>query len=89
MSWSAMWKVNKDLVTTTQPTVSSADKSEEAWEQYVAAVGAVTELLTSDSVGDNEKTYMINMVGHANPNHEPALGFANDFISITVTQVNE
>lgn len=70
---------------------SNVDEVPEHREQYKAAIGAVNALLMVhiNSIGGFDKTYRIILTGHGNPGHEPTEGWANDFISITITQVSE
>jgi hypothetical protein len=51
------------------------------------AVGGNGSLQRADSVqGANDKDFSITLAGHSNPNHEPKAGWANDTITVTVTQ---
>lgn len=56
-------------------------------EQIDAAKDAARLILGSKCVGSGKKTYNVTLSGHANPNHEPAPGHANDTVTISITQV--
>lgn len=85
MSWSATFRVTPEegLV---QESKSNTELPQHR-DQFQEAVLAAAELLTSNVVGDADKSYRITFSGHGNPNHEPAPGWANDFVSITIAQV--
>ena len=50
------------------------------------AMGVIASLLASGVVGTEDKFYRWSVNGHGNINHEPASGWANDSLSISVTQ---
>lgn len=87
MSWSATYTVDpsasEDIVV---PLNRSNVESIEHQEQHDAALLAAIQALTSGAVGRPDKKYNVNISGHGNPEHEPTPGWANDFISIQVTQ---
>jgi hypothetical protein len=88
MSWSAKYTVNPNAEQSeivTEVHRSNLD-SEEHQHQHDAALMAAVQALTTGAVGRPEKTYDVSISGHSNPDHEPAEGWANDFISIQVTQ---
>lgn len=56
-------------------------------EALATACGTAVALLNSGAVGDPQAhDYAISLNGHANPEHKPAPGWANDYISISVSQ---
>jgi hypothetical protein len=55
-------------------------------EQFDAARSAVWDLISKGVAGDGEKTFSVTLAGHANPDHEPAPGWATDYISVSVSQ---
>jgi hypothetical protein len=55
-------------------------------EQLVAARSLVYDLIEKGAVGNSSKTFNVTLSGHANPDHEPAEGWANDMVSISVSQ---
>lgn len=60
---------------------------DEPKEQFNIAVEAAEKLITSGVVGSHEGClFDVRMSGHANPDHEPASGYANDFVSVQVVQ---
>ncbi len=83
MSWSASARVvNNDFV---DLQTNGVDKPEHQ-DQYESALGAVILLLSTGVVGSEGKTFKVSVSGHGNPNHEPASGWANDFVSINIYQ---
>lgn len=56
-------------------------------EQVVTAVDAALWGIRSGAVGDGPFT--VSIAGHANPGHKPTAGYANDFLTCTVTQVGK
>lgn len=57
-------------------------------DQFEAAKAAAIELINSGVVGSNyEQRYHVGLHGHGNPGHKPAEGWANDSVTVTVTQV--
>ena len=57
----------------------------ECGDQFDAVAAAVKSVLDSGTVG-NEKQFAISMSGHSNPNHEPRDGWANDAVTIQISQ---
>lgn len=53
-------------------------------DQLEAALIAARSIAASGAVGKAPFTYTLN--GHGNFNHEPQNGYANDSITVTVTQ---
>lgn len=51
-------------------------------EQITAAASAVKTIVASGAVGNGSVTVSIS--GHANPDHKPTAGWANDTISVSV-----
>ena len=85
MSWSATFRVTPEegLVEESTSNVDLSHHQDQLGQAVLAAAG----LLTSNVVGGADKSYRITLSGHGNPNHEPAPGWANDFVSITIAQV--
>lgn len=55
--------------------------------QFGHASEAAAEIIDSGVLGDPDKyRFNVSLVGHANPNHEPRDGWANDSISISISQ---
>lgn len=58
----------------------------ETTAQIRAASLAAQDIVKSGALGDPDATYTVSLSGHANREHEPVAGWANDFVYITVTQ---
>lgn len=58
-----------------------------ATEQFNQAVAAVRYLAVV-CVPDEETLVNVTMSGHANPGHAPSPGWANDALTVSVTQVS-
>lgn len=83
MSWTAsLTYEDGNLVASTSSNVNGTETN----EQYEAALGAVDALINTGAVGHHKK-FAVHLSGHGNENHEPAPGWANDSISISITQV--
>jgi hypothetical protein len=94
MSWSASFpngvraaSLDEDL----EPANASASPPMDGWEphvrdQFEAASDSARALIDSGAVGDSGKTFNVNLSGHANPGHLPASGWANDMVSVSVSQ---
>ena len=63
--------------------------SDEMSAQISAASRAVQAVVKSGALGDPQAKYNVALSGHANPDHTPVAGWANDFVSITITQTGE
>lgn len=60
-------------------------------DQLEAAKKAAIAMLRSGCVGDpkaENRDYIASLSGHSNPGHAPRPGFANDSVTVTVTQLN-
>lgn len=55
-------------------------------EQLAAAKAAVKAIVASSAVGDSTCSYSATMSGHANAEHEPTEGWANDCLTVIVQQ---
>lgn len=65
---------------------NNAHLGEHGVEQIKHAVEAAVGTVKSGVVGGEHHFFHVTMSGHANPNHEPAPGWANDVVSIHVSQ---
>jgi len=63
------------------------DAKPEVAEAFAQARKAAQLLFEGGTLG-SEKDFQIHIYGHANPGHEPQPLYANDCVSITVTQLN-
>lgn len=60
-------------------------------DQLEAAKKAAIAILRSGAVGDpkgENRDYIVTLSGHSNPGHAPRPGFANDTVTVTVSQLN-
>lgn len=62
--------------------------TQEGRAQLVAAREAAKALVHGGSIGDDGKRFYATLNGHANPGHEPAPGYANDLVSVSVRQAD-
>jgi len=90
MSWSASLKepillkdLTMDSFTFTPQTGNGAQESSEQFERAFHAAG---DLLDTGALGGDDKKFVVSLAGHANEGHEPVQGWANDYISISITQ---
>jgi len=87
MSWSANFKIidsefNIESILGFIPDVS------EVHEALDSAMEAVRTLVTSAAFGNMSNVdFQVNISGHANPGHVPAPGWANDCITISISQL--
>lgn len=87
MSWSARFRVDSSNVEEPFTKIDAFGlDTDEHKRQHDEALLAATQVLINGAVGSPNKTYMLTLSGHGNPNHEPVNGWSNDFVSITVTQ---
>lgn len=57
-------------------------------EQVKAAKEAILALVKSSAVvNDVSQDVAVSLTGHANPGHKPTTGYANDMITVTLSQV--
>jgi hypothetical protein len=64
------------------------DPSPEVQEQFEAGKLALVSLLADGTLGGTDKKFKISLHGHANPKHEPAAGYVNDGVHLTVEQAS-
>ena len=77
-------------------------KAREAYKETLSSTGhtgfdditaaevefTVFDLVATGALGDPMKhKFSVSLVGHANPGHEPAEGWANDSVTISISQV--
>jgi hypothetical protein len=86
MSWGATYTINPDGKSEIE---NFSVKGPDAVEAFEAASNLADYLVEKGVVGDITKTFKVSLSGHANPDHEPKSGWANDFVQITITQVEE
>jgi hypothetical protein len=92
MSWSGSGQASEHGITVTSLTLSPPyeNADEQVREQMEIAADAATKLIRSGAIGGPEgKTFNVSVSGHANPGHEPAGGWANDMVTVSVAQRSE
>lgn len=84
MSWSIY--VTNPIESTEDVDVESIQGQdlEEAKEQANTVLAAAQNIIDSGAIG--EGPYRITLGGHANPEHKPQYGWANDTISVAISQ---
>lgn len=66
---------------------SVISQNPEAGDQFNAARSAALAIILSSSVGWASKCrFHVVMSGHANPDHTPRDGWANDMVNVSVSQ---
>jgi hypothetical protein len=55
-------------------------------EQYDAARSVACTLIATGAIGAKAKVFSVSLSGHANPGHVPQEGWANDCITVSVSQ---
>lgn len=88
MSWSASTIVQRgenayDAFENVGPTGQEGEHVDEAFE---AALEAAHDLLASGSFGSESREYTVSLSGHANPDHAPVSGWANDCVTVSIQQ---
>jgi hypothetical protein len=83
MSWSRSYSSLEDF-RNRKPAFDASTPEEN--DQVEAAHKAAEAIIASGSAGAEGKDFFISLSGHTNPNHEPRPGYANDCISVTVSQ---
>lgn len=76
-----------DKVELTKEDCYNSD-SPEIQEQFRACKEAAKLIITSRSVGGDNKHFLVNVNGHANKDHEPVSHSANDCGAVYVAQVS-
>ena len=84
MSFSANGEVsNGDIISISQSPEILPDYNQ---DMLGKAMEVVSDLIDSGVVGTPDKAYRWSVSGHGNINHEPASGWSNDSLSISITQ---
>ncbi len=88
MSWSVRATVNgKTALSDIEALRNEAlSQNPECDDQVTAARDAVCAIIASSTVGGEDRQYHVTMAGHANPDHMPRAGWANDTINVSVSQ---
>ena len=89
MSWSASVGVQRTNIKEVCDVVDMVkipyEVNEESLVQLAAAKDAVKSILMDGALGKGPY-FQISMGGHANPNHEPQSGWADDCVNISIYQ---
>lgn len=57
-----------------------------AIEQVDAAIAAAKSIASSGAIGAPDASFAVQLSGHANPSHAPVPGWANDCVTVYITQ---
>lgn len=63
--------------------------ADETRHQFEVARSCALRIAANGAVGNVTKNLIVTLSGHANPDHEPASGYANDQITVSVLQGND
>lgn len=97
MSWSAFPK-NEEGIGSSSRVLSldeieeenfiiSPNDSSEVQEQVEIAFGVARQIVSSGVVGDPyAHKFHVSLYGHANLDHAPAAGWANDMVTVSIAQ---
>lgn len=87
MSWSSnVQSADLDAIIRFPEPAFQPESAKESREQFEEAVESVVNIISSGVMGDH-KLYNVTIGGHANVGHEPASGWANDSLTISIQQV--
>lgn len=92
MSWGINYKVEDgDISESEQDRLVEigTSLSEDALQQFTTAVLVVAGIIDDGLVGNSTGQFQVSISGHANKDHKPTPGWANDMITISVSQVGE
>lgn len=63
------------------------DLAEEAYDQFEAALGCAIDIVQSGVVGNTDEfKFSVSLSGHANPDHKPTDDWADDMLSLSISQ---
>lgn len=85
MSWSVTYNSRENFEKDVRDH-QAALNSTEAVEQLNVARASAKAIMESGAVGVKDGDYHVSLNGHANPEHRPATGWANDCIGVHVSQ---
>lgn len=86
MSWYVHYENRENFEKDVRGPSSSNLDSTEAVEQFTTARHTAKVIMESGAVGVKDGDYYVNLNGHANPEHRPTTGWANDCIGVNVGQ---
>ena len=84
MSWSGSCQEVGEQVEVESFSLPPEPWTDEVRDQIETALAAVQSVIDSGAVGDGP--YSVTVAGHANPDHEPTAGWANDGVSLSIYQ---
>lgn len=88
MSWSTYTVgLPADIETRIDALEPPGEGTTEREDQVKAAKAAAKAVIESGAVGKGE-AFTVALSGHANPAHVPTSGYANDLVTVSVTQTN-
>lgn len=61
--------------------------TDEVADQVSACISAAALIISSGAIGSGKVS--VSMSGHANPDHEPTAGWANDVIALTISNADD
>jgi hypothetical protein len=86
MSWNATYS-SKAEFEANAPSFESCSKEPQVQDQVEIARSVAKLVIESGAIGNAEtKEFAVSISGHANPEHEKKVGYANDCISVSVYQ---
>lgn len=89
MSWSLSIRPRQDrdeLKSAIEHAEPEHEVTEEAEQQLAAAKEAAAAIIDSGAVGRGDDHLAVNLAGHSNRDHSPTEGFANESVTVTVSQ---
>ena len=86
MSWSVNGLVPNESFGLSGLKEDALRQNPECGDQFDAVASAAQSIIDSGTVGAQGKQFHVSMSGHANPNHEPREGWANDAVTIQISQ---
>lgn len=88
MSWSRQY-ASLGAFRHDKPTYPPTDEDPATLEAVHVARGAAERLLRSGVIGDtNHHDFAISLSGHANPGHVKTPNYANDCVTISISQLD-
>lgn len=85
MSWSVSYNSRENFEKDVRAHSADVD-SNEAVEQLDVARKSAIAIMESGAVGAKDGDYIVNLHGHANPEHRPLSGYANDCAGVSIAQ---
>jgi hypothetical protein len=87
MSWSVSGEIQaSDTTALMEMRDQAVAQNSTCGDQFDAAAKTALTLMKSNAIGGADKSFSVTLGGHANPDHEPVPGWANDFIVVSIVQ---